>query len=341
MILITGSKGFVGSHLCQVLLLRGKCVLGADRAGGESQPEQGIGTSQKGREEQETPQFHTIYDGDIGPDTDWTQALVGVDAVVHLAARVHLMRDTATDPLREFRRVNLEGTRRLAEGAEQAGVKRFIFLSSVKVNGELTEKGKRPFTEANPPQPEDAYGVSKWEAEQVLREIEARSDMEVVIIRSPLIYGPAVKGNFLTLIQLIERGMPLPLRGIRNKRSLLSLTNLVDLICCCLENAAAAGETFLVSDGDDVSTPELVCRVAHALGKPARLLPVPVWLLRLGGTVTGKTQQVKRLCDSLQIDSSKVRRVLGWTPPGSMAEELVRVAAWRKLAVAEYLPSIE
>lgn len=240
-----------------------------------------------------------------------------------------MMQDTAADPLAGFRRVNVEGTRRLAIAAAGAGVKRFVFLSSVKVNGEATHKRQRLFRETDPAHPEDPYGVSKWEPEQALREIEQQTGMEVAIIRPPLIYEPAVKANFLSLVRIIERGMLLPFGGIHYKRSLLSLTNLVDLICCCLEHPAADGETFLASDGDDVSTPELVRRIAGAVGKSARLIPVPEWVMKLGGAVTGKSTQVKRLCSSLQIDSSKVRRVLGWLPPCSMTEELARVAAWR------------
>ncbi len=336
-ILVTGSDGFVGSQLCRELLQRGYAVLGTRWTGAEGHAETGKETYQQRTNGEETHHLHTISIRDIGPETDWASALVGIDAVVHLAARVHMIHDKAADPLAEFRRINVEGTRRLADAAAQAGIKRFVFLSSVKVNGAMTEKDEGPFTETDPPQPEDAYGLSKWEAEQVLREIEQRTGIEVVIIRPPLIYGPTVKANFLNLIQLIERGIPLPLGGIRNQRSFLSLTNLVALLCCCLEHSAAAGETFLVSDGDDVSTPELVRRIATALGKPARLLSVPEWLMRLGGTVTGKSEQVKRLCGSLQIDSSKVRRMLGWAPPASMAEELALVAAWRaaRLHLAE------
>jgi len=336
MILVTGSDGFVGSQLCRELLRRGHSVLCARRTEREKRTGDEKEISQKGMKGQERPHLQTIDVGNIGPNTDWTSALVGIDVVVHLAARVHVMRDTATDPLREFRSVNVEGTRRLAEMAARAGVKRFLFLSSVKVNGESTdtaphgtEGGGKKFTEDDAPHPEDAYGVSKWEAEQVLREIEQRIGIDVVIIRAPLIYGPGVKGNFLQLIKLIEHGIPLPLGSIRNQRSFLSLTNLVDLICCCLDHSAAASETFLASDGDDVSTPELVRRIARALGKPERLLPVPKWVIRLAGRVTGKSNQVERLYGSLQINLSKVRRVLGWTPPRSMVEELAEVAAWR------------
>ncbi len=308
---------------------RGARVLGSKRVCGGGRICPGKHIQLKGTEAQKAALFDSVAVGDIGPDTDWTPALVGVDAVVHLAARVHTTQETAADPLAEFRKVNVDGTRRLAEAAAQEGVKRFVFLSSVKVNGETTERGGRPLIEEDLPQPEEAYGISKWEAEQVLRKIEQRTGMEVVIIRPPLIYGPAVKANFLRLIQVIERGMPLPFGGIRNQRSLLSLTNLVDLICCCRQHPAAAGETFLASDGDDVSTPELARRIAQALGKPLRLLRISEWIMKLGGTITGKSEQVKRLCSSLQIDSSKARQVLGWTPPCTMAEELVRVAQWR------------
>lgn len=309
MILVTGSSGFVGSAVCCELKLRGRCLLRAVR----------------GHEISDDP---AVVVGDIDSKMDWSTALNDVGAVVHLAARVHQMCDTAVDPLAEFRKMNVGATRRLAEAAAQAGVKRFVFLSSVKVNGDVTETNGGPFREANLPHPEDAYAVSKWEAELVLREIEQKSSMEVVIIRPPLIYGPGVKANFLKLIQLIDRGIPLPFGCIQNRRSLLSLSNLVDLIYSCLEHPAAAGETFLVSDGDDVSTPELVRRIASALGRPARLLPVPEWMMKMGGNVVGKTDQVKRLTASLQIDSSKVQQVLAWEPPLKMAEEMTRMAKW-------------
>jgi len=340
MIMVTGSDGFVGSQLCRELLCRGSRVLGAKRTVGDgSRREKEI--SQPGGNRKETPILHTVNVGDIGPNTDWAQALAGIDAVVHLAARTHIMRDSAAHPLAEFRRVNVDGTRRLAEAAAQAAVKRFVFLSSVKVNGESTdsaplgtERRNKCFTELDSPHPEDAYGVTKWEAEQVLREIEQRSAIKVVIIRPPLIYGPGVKANFLKLVQLIDRGIPLPFGCIHNQRSLLSLTNLVDLICCCLDHPGAAGETFLVSDGEDVSTPELMRRIAHALGKSERLLPVPEWILKIGGALTGKSNHVKRLCGSLRIDSSRVRRLLGWTPPCTMEEELALVATWWKERLA-------
>ncbi len=256
----------------------------------------------------------------------WIKVMRGADLAIHLAARVHIMEDTASNPIDAFRQANLMGTERLVRIAAKSGIRRFIFLSTIKVNGERTND--KPFMESDAPDPRDAYAISKWEAELVLNEVGRRTGIEVVIIRPPLIYGPGVKANFFKMIQLIERGMPLPFGGIHNQRSLLSLTNLVDLIRCCLEHPAAAGETFMVSDRDDVSTPELVHRIARALGKPARLFSVPEWMAKFGGRVAGKSNQVKRLYSSLQIDSSKVRRVLGWMPPCSMSEELAHVAAW-------------
>jgi nucleoside-diphosphate-sugar epimerase len=309
MIFVTGATGFVGSAVCRGLELRGSSVLRAVRR-------------------QVRPDDAAVVVGDIDSKTEWAEkALNRVDAVVHLAARVHQMRDTAADPLAEFRKVNVEGARRLAEAAAVAGVKRFVFVSSIKVNGEMTDGG-RPFTEMDLPHPVDAYGISKWEAEQTLLEIGRRTGMEVVILRLPLVYGPGVKANFLKLIKHIDRGLPLPFGCIRNQRSLLGLANLVNIICCCLDHQAAAGETFLASDGDDVSTPELVRRIARAFGRPARLVPMPVWMMQLGGRAAGRPEQVMRLCGSLQIDSSKIRQKLGWTPVCTMEEELRGVAEW-------------
>ena len=326
-ILVTGSNGFVGSRLCAELLRRGNDVLGTRRKGndGERRPD----ILQKGQKGRTSPDVKTVNVGDIGPETNWAPALVGIDAVVHLAARVHLMKDKAGNPSAEFRKVNVAATRRLAEDAVMAGVKRIVFLSSIKVNGDMTQNGGAPFTEKDKPCPGDAYSVSKWEAEQVLREIESRTGIEIVIIRPPLLYGPGVKANFLKLIQLVENGIPLPFGGIRNQRSLLGLMNMVDLICCCLDHPAAAGETFLACDGEDISTPELVRRIASAIGKPARLLAIPEGIIRLGGKVTGKSKEVNRLCGSLQIDATKLRRLLGWKAPCKMTEELAQVAAWR------------
>jgi nucleoside-diphosphate-sugar epimerase len=236
------------------------------------------------------------------------------------------MREKSADPLAEFRRVNAAGTRRLAESAAQAGVRRFVYVSSIKVNGERT--GNRPFTEADPPGPEDAYAQSKYEAEMALREIAARTGMEVVIVRPPLVYGPGVKGNFRTLLRVVRMGLPLPLASCDNRRSLVGLSNLADLLALCVTHPAAAGETFLAADGEDLSTPELLRRTGRALGRPARLFPVPPALLRAGARMFGRAGAGERLCGSLQVDISRARRILGWNPPSTVDEELARTAQW-------------
>lgn len=313
-ILVTGPDGFVGRAVCNLLAERGNFVRGALWA------------------EAPLPEYcESTVVGDIGPYTKWSSVLSGIDAVVHLAARVHVMKDRAADPLSEFRKVNLEGTRRLAKKAVVAGVQRFVFLSSVKVNGEETDDQTGPFKESSRDHPMDPYAISKWEAEKVLKEIESVSGMEVVVIRPPLIYGPGVKANFSKLIELVDRGLPLPFGLIKNRRSLLSLKNVSDLIFHCVIHPFASGQTFLASDGEDVSTPELVRRIAKALGKPARLIPMPENLLKFAGFITRKNDQISRLCGSLQIDSSKVRQLLGWKPPCSMQEELNRMAGWWKM----------
>lgn len=335
-VLVTGSGGFVGTSLCRELLERGFGVVAIERRPRQLSSSDLIHAEQK---EKETHRMSLACVGDIGPDTDWISALVGVDLVVHLAARVHVMQDTAVDSLVEYRKVNVEGTKRLAEAAALAGVKRFVYLSTIKVNGEMTGDGRGAFTESDTPKPEDPYGVSKWEAELALRDIEHRTGMAVVIIRPPLIYGPGVKANFLKLIQFVDRGIPLPLGGIKNLRSLLGLTNLVGLICCCLIHPSAVGETFLASDGEDVSTPELVHRIATALGKSLRLISVPQWVMNFMGMVTGKSEQMNRLCGSLQVDSSKVSRVLGWTTPCSMREELEKMVNCQRAGDIQYTGS--
>ena len=261
--------------------------------------------------------------GDIGPSTNWFGALEGVDAVVHLAARVHVMHDTEADPLTVFRAVNVEGTLNLARQAAAAGVRRFVFVSSIKVNGESTLPGQ-PFTADDKPAPLDAYSVSKMEAEQGLRQIAAQTGMAVVIIRPPLVYGPGVKANFAALMRAVQRGWPLPLGAVHNRRSLMALDNLVDFIVTCLSHPQAANQTFLVSDGQDLSTTELVRGMAQAAGVPAHLLPVPVWALQAGASLLGKGDAVQRLCGNLQVDKSKARSLLGWVPPVSVEEGLRR-----------------
>ncbi|GAB2182005.1 SDR family oxidoreductase [Denitratisoma sp. agr-D3] len=264
--------------------------------------------------------------GSLSSVTDWTEVLSKVEQVVHLAARVHVMNDKSSDPLAEFRRVNVEGSAALARQAAVAGVRRFVFLSSVKVNGEFTEAG-HPFTADDAPAPEDSYGVSKYEAEQLLRQIADETGMEVVIIRPPLVYGPGVKANFESMMRWLARGVPLPLATVtENRRSLVALDNLVDLTMTCLNHPAAANQTFLVSDGEDISTAELLKRMGAAMGKPARLFCVPSALLKLGATVLNKPGIYQRLCGSLQLDIAKTRQLLGWAPPVSVDEGLRRAA---------------
>lgn len=312
-ILVTGATGFVGRFLCSRLLAEGWSVRGTVLAS-------------------ESPD--TLLTGvdpvavePLGPDTPWSHALGGVDTVIHLAARVHIMDDPSADPLTEFRKVNKEGTEQLAREAVRAGVKRLVFISTVKVNG---EESAVPYTEDSPAQPSDPYGVSKWEAEQSLRQIESDYGLEVVVVRPTLVYGPGVKANFLNMMKAVSRGLPLPLASIRNRRSLVYVGNLVDALAVCAKKTAAAGQTFLVSDGEDVSTPQLITGTARALGVSARLMPFPPTLMRLAGRVTGKNAAVDRLLGSLTVDSSKIRRELGWVPPFTMEQGLMKTALWFK-----------
>jgi nucleoside-diphosphate-sugar epimerase len=292
-ILITGATGFVGIELCRKAAQAGLKIRRALRHAADE---------------------HDVSVGDIGLYTDWNPALKGIRSVIHLAARVHVMKDKAEEPLADFRHVNTEGTLNLARQAADAGVKRMIFVSSIKVNGEFTQYDK-PFTAFDIPKPNDAYAISKFEAEQGLREIEKTTELEVVIIRPPLIYGPGVKANFLRLMQAVYKGLPLPLGLVKNKRSLVALDNLIDLILLCVNHPNAGGQTFLVSDDEDLSTPELIMKLGNAMGKKQRLLlPLPPVLLSLGGIMTGKKAEMDRLIDSLQVDINHTREVLGWRP---------------------------
>lgn len=261
--------------------------------------------------------------GDFTNATDWSTALADQQVVIHAAARAHIMKDKVVEPLAEYRRVNLDGTLNLARQAATVGVKRFIFISSIKVNGEQTTLG-HPFTADDTPSPEDAYGISKYEAEQGLLEVATETGMEVVIIRPPLVYGPGVKGNFASMAKLVARGFPLPLGAVKNQRSLVSLDNLVDLIITCIDHPEAANQVFLAGDGRDLSTTELLQGVAKAMSVPSRLLPVPTRLLTLLATLIGKKAIADRLFGSLQVDITKTRDLLGWTPPISVEEGLLR-----------------
>lgn len=303
-VLVTGATGFVGSRLLQRLRAEdGYQVVGAVRRLPDV-----MGSD-----------FFVC--GDIGPDTAWSSGLNGIDVVVHCAARVHVMHERSADPLVEFRRVNVGGALNLAQQAVASGVRRFVFISSVKVNGESTMAG-RPFMADDIAHPSDPYGISKYEAEQGLLALGHKSGMEIVIVRPVLVYGPGVKANFLRMMKWVHRGIPLPLGAIHNRRSLVALDNLVDLLVICMMHPAAAGQTFLASDEEDLSTSELLRRLAVALGRQPRLLHVPASLLVLASTFLGRSELSQRLCGSLQVDKEKVKRVLGWTPPLSVREGL-------------------
>lgn len=317
-VLVTGASGFVGRALSSTLCARGYRVRAVVRTPDTSILPDDADSGDRQR-------LTGIVIDDIAHTADWVPVLEGVHTVVHLAARTHVLNESGAESLSEYRRVNVEGTRQLAQEAARAGVTRFVFLSSIKVNGESTRE--RPFTEADPPCPEDAYGISKWEAEQALRTIAAGSGMKAVVLRPPLVYGPGVKGNLLNLLRAVARRRPLPLASIRNRRSLVYVGNLVDAIIVGMESPAAGG-TYLVSDGQDLSTPELVRMLAEALGVPAVLLPCPPLLLALGGTLLGRSAAVSRLTGSLQIDSSRIRRELAWQPPYPVAEGMAVMARW-------------
>lgn len=313
-ILVTGASGFVGKALCAELSRHGYKVRAANRTAHFSADHSGAHPEE-------------VVVGTVDADTDWSAALTGVDVFIHLAARVHVMRDEASDPLDEFRRINTAGTEQLARAAAASGAKRLVYVSSIKVNGEETPDG-HCYTELDAPSPQDPYGVSKWEAEQALHRVAKETGLEIVIIRPPLVYGAGVKGNFAQMLKVLAKGIPLPLVSVGNLRSLVYIGNFVDALRVCATHPAAAGKTFLVSDGEDVSTPELLRQLGGAMGHPARLLPFPPALLHLAGRVTGKSAQVDRLLGSLRVDSGKIRRELGWQPPYTLQQGLQETAEW-------------
>lgn len=313
MILVTGSSGFVGQSLIK-------------RLATDFQPNSIIAVVRNQR-------FHlheevrSVEIADLSTESDFSKIFQGVNVVVHCAGRAHVMNDRCIDSLAEFRRINVDGTVNLARQAAVARVKRFIFLSSIKVNGEFTEIGK-PFTADDEPALGDPYGISKYEAEQGLLKIASNSGMEVVIIRPPLVYGPGVKANFESMMRWLARGIPLPLGDVtRNRRSLVSLDNLIDLIVTCLSHPQAANQIFLVSDDEDISTADLLMRMSKALGRPVYLYYVPLAILKIGASLVGRKDVYQRLCGSLQIDIGKTKKLLDWKPPVSLDEGLQKVAS--------------
>ncbi|WP_350551495.1 SDR family oxidoreductase [Pseudoalteromonas sp. 120-MNA-CIBAN-0494] len=306
MILLTGSTGFLGRAILAALVSENLRCLGRNKPSIISES--------------------SFYRSDINADSDFTAAVINTDNVIHCAARVHVMEDSSTNSLKAFREVNTYGTLNLAQQAADAGVKRFIFISSIKVNGESTEVGQ-PFKPDDSFIPTDPYGLSKYEAEIGLRNIAKETGMEVVIIRPPLVYGPGVKANFESMMKWIYKGIPLPLGGIKqNKRSLVSIDNLVNLIVTCISHPKAANQTFLVSDDDDVSTTGLLQNMAVALNRPSRLLPVPASWFNLIANLINKPGISQRLCGSLQVDISKTKELLEWTPPYSTPESMKKTA---------------
>jgi len=311
-IAVTGALGFVGSALCSSVVAEGYAARAVVRFLDSIATVAGL---------------DVVAVGQIDERTDWSAALAGVDCVIHCAARAHVMFETEADALAAYRAVNVAGTRRLAEQAAGLGVRRLVYLSSIKVNGEQTALGA-PFLFSDVPAPEDPYGVSKWEAEQALWAVSEKTGLEVVVVRPPLVYGPGVKGNLLRLLSWVARGVPLPLGLVNNQRSLVGLSNLVDLLLHCAEHRAAAGQTFLASDGQDLSTPQLIRLMAEGMNRTARLLPVPVPLLQAGGSLLGKRGEIDRLVGSLQVDSRYTQAQLGWTPPVSVEDGVREMGQW-------------
>ena len=308
-LLLTGATGFVGSALQQSILASEKYDLTMAVRGA-------IDVSSAVR---------VVPVADLTAATDWTDALQGVDVVIHSAARVHVMNDLSTDPLAEFRKVNVDGTLALARQAVAAGVKRFVFVSSIKVNGEKTELGS-PYSADDRPNPVDPYGVSKHEAEQALLALAQETGLEVAIVRPVLVYGPGVKANFRNMMKWVSRGVPLPLGAIHNKRSLVALDNLVDLILTCAEHPAAVNQVFLASDGNDLSTTQILQQLGVAMNKPTRLLPVPMSWLGFAFGLLGKRKFSQRLCGSLQVDITKNQQLLGWKPSVSVEDAMFKTA---------------
>jgi nucleoside-diphosphate-sugar epimerase len=311
-ILLTGASGFVGSAVQARLLDTPGVALRSAYRQVPAQPPVNVQVCQVAT---------------LAPDTDWQAVLTEIQVVIHCAARVHVMDETDADPLAAFRRANVQGTLQLARQAAAAGVRRFIYLSSIKVNGEGTQPGQA-YAADDQPAPLDPYGISKQEAEQGLLALAEQTGMEVVIIRPVLVYGPGVRANFLSMMNWLSKGVPLPLGSITNKRSLVGLDNLVDLIVTCIDHPGAVNQVFLVSDDDDLSTSELLQRMGRALNRPARLLPMPMWLLGVAATLLGRKSIHQRLCGSLQVDIEKTKTLLDWTPVTDVDTQLRKTAEY-------------
>lgn len=306
-VLLTGATGFIGGQLVKRLLQDTEVSLRIVlRAAGEQFRD---------------PRMTVFSPVDLSINSDWSVMLQGCDVVIHSAARAHIMKETAKDPLSEYRKINTEATLNLAGQAAQQGVKRFIFISTIGVNGNTTTRSQ-VFSADDLPNPSNPYAISKYEAERGLQRIAKESNMEIVIIRPPLVYGPSAKGNFHRLIHWLKKGIPLPLGAINNKRSFVSIDNLLSLILTCIEHPAAANQIFLVSDGEDISTTVLLKKMSQIMKQPARLLPIPQSMLSLVANLLGRKDDLQRLCGSLQIDITKTREVLGWKPEVSMEETL-------------------
>ncbi len=311
-VLVTGAEGFIGSAVCDALLAQAVPVRAASRYA---------------IRDSSHPLLQPMAIGTMNYTTDWREALAPCGAVVHTAARAHVTSETADDPLSEFRRTNVEGTLALARQALDAGVKRFVFISTAKVLG---EGQAMLYTDTSLPAPKDAYSISKWEAEQGLRDLTAGTRMELVILRPPLVYGPGVKANFLQLMRLVDKGYPLPFGAVVNRRSFIYLENLVQAILLCLTHPVAANSCFLLADAEPLSTPALIRAIAAALDRPARLFPLPASVIQCAAKLCGKSEMADRLLGSLMVDGSGIQRALNWSPPVSTAAGLKKTAEWFK-----------
>ncbi len=312
-VLITGASGFIGQSLCKILIEAGYEVTACIRKNSQVISNKNISI---------------VRIDSLNQNNGWDSILKNVSIVIHLAARVHIMnKEDETSALELFRESNLNGTKNLALQAVNNQVKRFIYLSTIKVNGEQSD---RPFHSDDLSSPRDPYAISKWEAEQVLKQIAQENKMEVVVIRPPLVYGPGVKGNFLRLIKLVDYCLPIPLESVKNKRSMVNIDNLCDLIKVCIEHPKAKGEVFLVSDSRNLSTPELIRIIAKCQQRPLFLFPLPLWILHFVAKLVGKNQEINRLCGSLQVNIHKNKQILNWTPRYSIEEGVQKTIAHQK-----------